>query len=193
MTLLTFSLLMFHCNQKAIVRKMTLSMPILLPCRAEQVSVIWLSWTVIHSNKCKSPFCVVGPVLTASSADNAGGWHWADERAPWQYEQAALGLVEPCCHLERRHCRFQSHKSAASSVEHRFSIFMFYSPVCFTLHFSLLFCFYGLLIENQPGTAPRPRGSCCWSCWAAGCSPQRGVETRLPAAPWAPAFVPWRF
>lgn len=53
----------------------------------------------------------------------------------------------------------------------------------FTLHFPLLFCFYGLLIENQPGTVPRPRSSCCWSCWAAGCSPQRGVETRLPAAP----------
>lgn len=67
MTLMTVSLLMFHCNQKAIVRKTTISVPILFPCRAELVSVICLSWKVIHSNKCKSPFCVVGPVLIAFS------------------------------------------------------------------------------------------------------------------------------
>lgn len=64
MTLVPTSILMsFLCNQKLTARSLTISVSVSFTSRGVLGSVICPSWTVIHSNKCKSLFYVVWSVF----------------------------------------------------------------------------------------------------------------------------------
>lgn len=139
MTLVPTSILMsFLCNQKLTARSLTISVSVSFTSRGVLGSVICPSWTVIHSNKCKSLFYVVWSVFIDVSVH-----YW---KGTWQILRA-----ESMCLTEMRTGRgwFWFIHCAAVSAAIDFDPTSVWPPLYSTtcLYFTAEFFFFCLVLH----------------------------------------------